>query len=192
MTATRGTTRRQPVGRTPRFRDDCFVYTVTATLLEHYKKQFPALISAIETDPNSNAYFADQVFGSKAREQSQKLAAWLEGLPCKRASWIPWGSSTLPIATIRVIEKLALVSRLPMQTVEVANIAPQSVFLIKPGTGLVPADPSAAFNLGDYVVVVRAGIVPVQGAFGLEPTNFTLFATSIGCRRGRVAHSQHT
>ena len=46
------------------------------------------------------------------------------------------------------------------------NVAPQNVFLIETGGKDRLPDPSAVFRLADYVVVVKAGVVPLVGAHG--------------------------
>ena len=146
---------------------------VAAKLLELYKKAFPSVIAAMESDPNANCYFSEPVFSSalamqKSKEVfdpnlrvcliSSKLAAWLEALPCKSASFIPWFSATLAPATISAIEKLAVVANVPIQAKELRDVNPEHVYMMTAQTGDVYPDSSVTFSLGDYVVVVRAGV----------------------------------
>ena len=106
------------------------------------------------------------------------MSNWLEGLPCRRATFIPWSSATLPVATIAVLEKLSIVSTVPIQEQTITNIAPQSVYMIAATTGDVLVDATTEFRLGDYVVVVRSGVIPLQGSHGLP--KFVICIVSCG------------
>ena len=65
-----------------------------------------------------------------------------------------------------MLEKLAVVSKVPPQPVKATNIAPQSVHLITEAAFDAPIDTATALQLADYVAVVRAGVVPLQGSHG--------------------------
>ena len=90
---------------------------------------------------------------------------------------IPWGSETLPKVTITMLEKLALAAHQPADSVLVQNISPSDVVSVNRAVSDALIDPNVTFMLGDYVTVIRGGVVPVQGSYGLL-VHWTKFFTN--------------
>jgi hypothetical protein len=78
---------------------------------------------------------------------------------------MPWYSATLPPASISVLEKLASVS-VVTKTKQMLDVSPEHVHVVASQIGNVAPDPTTVFQLGDSVVVVRAGVAVPPGLFG--------------------------
>jgi hypothetical protein len=67
-----------------------------------------------------------------------------------------------------MLEKLALAAHQPADSVLVQNISPSDVVSVNRAVSDALIDPNVTFMLGDYVTVIRGGVVPVQGSYGLR------------------------